>query len=290
MIEKVKYNFFLRNEKITRIKSEISVINVFKCKLSSSNNEQDKLKTPKNDCKIKKYFNFENQTESDIENKTNFIFKKYNSQEISYNDNPKSQKLSEFEKEFKDIRNNTQNNNEEKQNSQSDSFLFKRNKPKFKLNIRELEKTIIKSIIEIYFRIKSESKNNSETFYKKIDINKKEKNKEEIKEEKNDCFSENIKKPQEKNRNNKKNLNNEQIKNINIINSINDKNETTETTYEDSRNNDNNKNEIKYNVSESKIKSQSEIKRPSEIKKPRFNILINEIRKLEKILKEKENV
>ena len=56
------------------------------------------------------------------------FLKKYNSQEITYHDNPKNKKLSEFEKKCKDIRNlidfnNTQNNNEEKRRGQIDLYL-----------------------------------------------------------------------------------------------------------------------------------------------------------------------
>ena len=184
-----KENQFIFTLKIGK-KSENSFDNSF----SSNSNENKKVKSLRNDLDLKLCV-FEKESN---ENKTeNFIFKKYNSQEITYHDKPKNQRLSKFEKEFKDIRNlvdfnNTKNNNEEKQNNQSDLYLNKGNKPKFNLYIRELEKEFENDnknncpTIEVYLRrtkikkinniekegIKND-KNNSKIFFKKIDINNK---------------------------------------------------------------------------------------------------------------------
>ena len=203
--------------------------------------------------------------------------------------------MSEFDKQFIFRRNlidldinKEQFNNEEKGNTQFELYLNKRNKPKFCINVNELKKEnnnkVNLPILEIYVGInyknknikinntekegiKIESRKNSKQLFKKIDINSiKEKNKEEIKEEKNKIFSEIIKKPQDKNITNKRNVNNEALKSIN--NTTNDK---TETTYENSQNNENNKNEIKLNA--------------TQIKKPLFHIPLKKIR--EKIIQEK---
>ena len=210
-----QFIFSIKIPKITIKKSENSFENSF----SSNSDELEKEKSNKIYLDLKN-FNFEKEiNENNIEN---FIFKKYNSQEITFHDNPKSQTLTKFEKEFKNRRNlidfnNGQNVNEEKRNNQFDLYLNKRNKPKFNLNIWYLETEFENdnknscAITEVYFRrkkienknntekegIKNESKNNSKTFFKKIDINnQKQKNKEEKKEEKNKNFSDIIKKTQ----------------------------------------------------------------------------------------------